>query len=106
MAFFQSSWEFIKTDLLAAMQHYHQHCWIVKSCNASFILLIPKKKGASKLRDYRPISLIGSIYKIIAKVLANRLKTVMGKLVPNQQNAFIKGRKIIDASLIANEVLD
>lgn len=106
MTFFQSSWEFIKADLLAAMQHYHQHCSIVKSCNASFLSLIPKKKGARGLRDYRPISLIGSIYKIIAKVLANRLKRVMGKLVSNQQNAFIKGRQITDASLIANEVLD
>ena len=57
MAFFQSSWEFIKTDLLTVMQHYHQHCWIVKSCNASYISLLSKKKGASELRDYRPISL-------------------------------------------------
>lgn len=79
---------------------------MVKSCNASFIALIPKKKGAMELRDYRSISLIGSLYKIIAKVLAERLKRVMGKLVSNQQNAFIKGRQITDASLIANEVLD
>lgn len=108
MAFFQSSWEFIKTDILAAMQHYHQHCWILslEMLHSYHLFLKKVEGGASELRDYRPISLIGSIYKIIAKVLANRLKTVMGKLVPNQQNAFIKGRKIIDASLIANEVLD
>lgn len=79
---------------------------MVRSYNASFIALIPKKKGAMKLRDYMPISLIGSVYKIIAKVLAERLKRVMGNLVSSQQNAFIKGRQITDASLIANEVLD
>lgn len=107
MTFYQFYWEFIETDLLAAMQYYHQHCWMVKSCNASFIALIPKKKGAMKLRDYRPIrsiNLIGTLYKII-KVLAERLKRVMGKLVSNQQNAFIKGRQITDATIIANEVL-
>lgn len=106
MAFYQHSWEFIKHDILAAMSYHHQHCWMVRSCNASFIALIPKKKGAMELRDYRLISLICSVYKIIAKVLAERLKKVMGKLVSNQQNAFIQGRQITDASLIANEVLD
>jgi len=106
MAFYQKSWDFIKVDILAAMNHYHQHCWMVRSCNASFIALIPKKKGAIELKDYRPISLIGSVYKIIAKVLAERLKTVMGKLVSKHQNAFLKDRQITDASLIVNEVLD
>lgn len=65
-----------------------------------------RKRGQANLGITDLLVLIGSIYKIIAKVLANRLKTVMGKLVSNQQNAFIKGRQIIDASLIANEVLD
>lgn len=94
------------TDLLPALQHYRQHCWQVKSCNASFIALIPKKRGAIELRDYRPISLIGSTNKIVAKILAGRLKKKIGKLVSNHQNAFIQGRQITDASLIANEVLD
>ncbi|WMV59508.1 hypothetical protein MTR67_052893 [Solanum verrucosum] len=57
-----------------------------KSCNALFIALIPKKKGAIELREYRPISLIGSTYKIVAKILAGRLKKVIGKLVSNHQN--------------------
>ncbi|XP_047259647.1 uncharacterized protein LOC124892403, partial [Capsicum annuum] len=106
MAFYQKSWDIIKVDILAAMNHYHQHCWMVRSCNASFITLISKKKEAIDLKDYRLISLIGSIYKIIAKVQAERLKTVMGKLVSNHQNALVKDRQITDASLIANEVLD
>ena len=58
------------------------------------------------MKDFRPISLTGSIYKLIAKVLANRLKKVMNKLVNSVQNAFVEGRQIIYASLIANEVID
>ncbi|RVW50079.1 putative ribonuclease H protein [Vitis vinifera] len=66
----------------------------------------PKKSGAEDLRDFRPISLLGGLYKLLAKVLANRMKKVVGKVVSTSQNAFVKGRQILDASLIANEVID
>lgn len=88
------------------MHHFHQRCYMVESNNTSFIALVPKKKGAIELLDYRPISLIGSVYRILAKVLAERLKTVIGQLISVQQNAFIKSRQIVDAVLIAYEVLD
>ena len=62
--------------------------------------------GAKDLKDFRPISLVGSLYKLLAKVLANRVKVVAGKVVSRSQNAFVKGRQILDASLIANEAID
>ena len=62
--------------------------------NSTFISLIPKIHGAKEIKDFRPISLVGGIYKIIAKVLANRMRTVMEKIISKPQNAFVKGRQI------------
>lgn len=62
--------------------------------------------GANDLGDFRPISLITGLYKIIAKVLAERLKRVISKLLNKHRMAFIKGRQIMDAALIASECIE
>ena len=57
----------------------------MRSINATFIVLIPKKHGAIELKDFRPINLVGGVYKILAKVLANRLRMVMDKIISPSQ---------------------
>ncbi|GJR36307.1 RNA-directed DNA polymerase, eukaryota [Tanacetum coccineum] len=95
-------WGVIKADLLKSLEWFWETCSISKGCNPSFVTLIPKTQNPIGLSDYRPISLIGCFYKILAK----RIKKVIGGLIGDEQNAFIKGRFILDGSLIANEAFD
>uniref|UniRef100_A0A2N9IZP3 Reverse transcriptase domain-containing protein n=1 Tax=Fagus sylvatica TaxID=28930 RepID=A0A2N9IZP3_FAGSY len=67
MAFFQKCWSVIEADVMGFFYEVYHHCKFERSLNASFIALIPKKQNASNIRDFRPISLIGSIYKLLAK---------------------------------------
>ena len=73
---------------------------------ATFITLIPKKNPAIEVKDFRPISLVGGVYKIIAKVLATRLHMVMEDIISRSQNAFVRNWQIFDAMLIVNKCLD
>nr|GEX00659.1 cysteine-rich receptor-like protein kinase [Tanacetum cinerariifolium] len=98
-------WDIIKPDLVKEVELFWETGEISKGCNASFITLILKVADPIGLGDFRPISLIGSYYKIIAKMLAERVKLVVGKLVGEVRNVFIKGRYILDGVLITNETV-
>nr|GEW04842.1 RNA-directed DNA polymerase, eukaryota [Tanacetum cinerariifolium] len=76
----------------------------LEGCNSSFIALIPKTQEAKMVKDFHPISLIGSMYKIIAKILANRLSLVILDLVSDFQSAFVSKRQIFDGPFILNEL--
>ena len=72
MAFFQKCWSVVEEDVMAFFDHFHRSLEFERSLNASFLSLIPKKNNALNLKKFRPISLVGSVYKLLSKVLANR----------------------------------
>ena len=75
------------------------------SLNSNFITLIPKKDKPSTFADFRPISLCNLIYKLIAKVVAQRLKPFLDKFISPQQFAFLKNHQISEPIVITQEVL-
>ncbi|GKC34047.1 RNA-directed DNA polymerase, eukaryota, reverse transcriptase zinc-binding domain protein, partial [Tanacetum coccineum] len=85
---------------------FFTHGDIPKGCNSSFVALIPKVPDANLVNDFRPISLIGSIYKVIAKILANRLVRLWNHCELRFIGLYIAGRQIFDVQFILNEVSD
>lgn len=67
--------------------------------------MIPKKAQPRNINEYHPITLIGYIYKLLLKILANRLSKVLHYIISNCQHAFVNGRQIINAICIVNEIV-
>ena len=83
IAFFQKCWGVIEEEVMAFFADFHSHCIFEKFLNATFLCLIPKKIKAINIKDFRPISLVGSLCKLLSKVLASRLCRVLDKLISN-----------------------
>ena len=80
-AFWQFSWDTVKVQVMAVFKDFCVIGKFVKSLNSTFLVMVPKKEGDDDFKDFRTISLVDSLYKLIAKVLANKLKKVMGSVV-------------------------
>ena len=106
LAFWSSTGISLSLRWWGFFKEFHEQGIFVRSLNATFLVLVPKKQNVEDLKDLRPISLVEGLYKILAKVLANRIKRVMGQVISSAQSAFVEGRQILDVVLIANEVVD
>ncbi|GKB11279.1 RNA-directed DNA polymerase, eukaryota [Tanacetum coccineum] len=103
--FIRTFWDILKHDFVNAIREFFISSKFPPGCNSSFIALIPKKHDAKFVKDYRPISLIGCFYKIVSKILANRLKMVISELISDVQSAFVSNRQILDGPFILNELI-
>ncbi|TYJ48346.1 hypothetical protein E1A91_A01G055500v1, partial [Gossypium mustelinum] len=96
MCFFRRCWNIVKEDVFRMMSDFYRTGKMEKSINCSFISLIPKTYNPNEIANFHPICLVSSLYKIVAKVLSQRLKAVIGELVSETQCVFIRGRQIFD----------
>ncbi|KAK2423594.1 hypothetical protein QL285_034041 [Trifolium repens] len=104
-AFYQHFWELCGNDIFQAAKEWRDRGFFPSSLNETNICLIPKCENPTFMKDLRPISLCNVLYKMISKLLANRLKCCLEKCVSEEQSAFIEGRSILDNALIAVKII-
>ncbi|KAG7556371.1 hypothetical protein ISN44_As11g024100 [Arabidopsis suecica] len=103
--FFKEAWEVVGKDFVVAIQSFFVKGFLPKGLNTTILALIPKKTEAQEMKDYRPISCCNVIYKVISKILANRLKQVLPKFISPNQSAFVKDRLLMENVLLASELV-
>ncbi|KAL9414476.1 hypothetical protein AB3S75_042863 [Citrus x aurantiifolia] len=104
-AFYQRFWLPVGEDVTAACLHFINTCSFPMGLNDTTIVLIPKKPKLEMPSNMRPIALCNVLYKIVAKMLANRMKSVMGSVVSEFQSTFVSGRAITNNIIISSEVM-
>ena len=89
IAFFDKCWSVVEKDVMDFFDYFHWHFVFERSINALFLTLIPKKCNVVNIKDLCPINLVVSVYKLLSKVLDNRLRTVSDNLISETQNSFV-----------------
>ena len=103
--FFKETWDQIGSEFILSIQSFFAKGFLPKGINSTILALIPKKLEAKEMKDYRPISCCNVIYKVISKILANRLKLILPKFIAGNQSAFVKDRLLIENVLLATELV-
>lgn len=103
--FFQKYWGNIGQYVSNAIINFFEGGRMLKNVNHTIITLIPKVKQVESIKDLRPIRLCNVFYKIITKILTNRLQAFIDSIIDEEQNAFVKGRLIFDNILHGHEFI-
>ncbi|KAI8535207.1 hypothetical protein RHMOL_Rhmol10G0155700 [Rhododendron molle] len=99
-SFVKKEWMFMKTVILQFFLEFHENAKLTQGINSTFVALIPKVDCPSSFREYRPLSMVGWIYKILSKVLANRLRVHIPTVIGEEQAAFIGGKQFSTGFLL------
>ncbi|GJR00937.1 RNA-directed DNA polymerase, eukaryota, reverse transcriptase zinc-binding domain protein [Tanacetum coccineum] len=103
--FFKAAWDIIGSYVQEAIKEFFQKGKMLGETNATMISQVPKIKTPAKVSDFRPIACCNVIYKMISKILTNRIKGVLCRIVSQNQSAFIHGKSITDNILLTQELL-
>lgn len=79
--------------------------FLPKGINSTIFALVPKKTASAEMRDFRPIACCNVLYKVISKIMANRLKILLPRMISENQSSFVKGRLLMENVLLASELV-
>lgn len=104
--FYIAAWSVVGKDFTTAVQSFFLYGFMPKGVNATILSMIPKIDNAQHMKDFRPIACCNLLYKVISKILANRLKAILPDAIEPNQSAFIKGRLLLENVLLASEMVN
>jgi hypothetical protein len=99
-------WDSMKDDLLAVYKEALEVSYLCRDLNTGILCLLPKGGNKILIKNWRPITLLGTVYKLLAKTMVRRLQPMLGQLIRPNQTGFLKGRSIIDNVFLAFEMMD
>lgn len=103
--FFKTTWSVIASDFIVAVQSVFRFGFLPKGVNSTILALVPKKLDSLEMKDYRPIACCNVLYKVVSKILANRLKFLLPRIILENQSAFVQGRLLMENVLLASELV-
>ena len=103
--FYRVAWPVIGQDFIVAVQSVFRYGFLPKGVNSTILALVPKKVDYLEMKDFRLIACCNVLYKVVSKILANRLKRVLPEIIAENQSAFIKGRLLMENVLLASELV-
>lgn len=104
--FYQSFWSIVCNDVCKAVMEFFSKGWILPNFNSNTLILIPKTENANTVEQYRPIALANFKFKIITKILAERLAPIMKTIISEEKRGFIQGRNIRDCICTTSEAIN
>lgn len=103
--FFHDNWALVKEDFMAGVLYFFEVGVMPRGWNSTEVTLVPKFAAPNSIKGYRPNACCNTVYKCITKILANRLQSVLPKIIGPTQSALIKGRSIMDNILPMQELV-
>ncbi|KAM2736700.1 hypothetical protein PS2_024364 [Malus domestica] len=104
--FFRTTWDFISGDVVQAVRSFFISGYILPNLSCSFVTLIPKAQDTDSISQFRPIAMTNFMFKVITKILADRLAPIAAQIIFPNQFAFLKGRHISDCIHLASECIN
>lgn len=104
--FYQRYWGIVGSDLCNLVIQIFTKSWIMPNMNSNLVVLLPKHSGVDRIQQFQPIALANFEFKVITKIMADRLASVAAKIISKQQRGFIKRMSIVDCICTASEVIN
>ena len=103
--FFKAAWSIIGREFSVSVLDFFHRGFMPTCLNSTSLILIPKSPGVSHIKDFRPIACLNTQYKVITRLLSDRLKPILPDIILPNQTAFVKDRLLMENVLLASEII-